>query len=121
MFELGANNSYCLLTEVVDTGTGISKDKQKLLFEPFGELRLKDKIQDVENTSIGMGLTLSKEICEQLKGKVTLIESSKYFTAFMIKMPVQADNEVMELKEEEHLLTRNLEFFKKDIDLYRYL
>jgi K+-sensing histidine kinase KdpD len=59
-----SKHNYLLLTEVIDTGMGIEKEKQKMLFKPFGELREKDKIQDVENYTIGMGLTLSKDICK---------------------------------------------------------
>ena len=64
LLDSKSKKNYCFITEVIDTGIGISKGKGKMLFKPFGELRLKDKIQDVENTSIGMGLALSKDICE---------------------------------------------------------
>ena len=59
-----SNHNYWLVTEVIDTGLGIKEEKQKMLFKPFGELRLKEQIYEVENLTIGMGLTLSKDICQ---------------------------------------------------------
>jgi|APSaa5957512535_1039671.scaffolds.fasta_scaffold314998_1 signal transduction histidine kinase len=53
-----------------------------MLFKPFKELRKKENISQVENNSIGIGLTNSKEICTELGGKLELISSVKGLTVF---------------------------------------
>jgi signal transduction histidine kinase len=35
------DSKYMLETEIIDTGIGISEDRQKMLFIPFLELKLK--------------------------------------------------------------------------------
>jgi K+-sensing histidine kinase KdpD len=58
------------------------------LFKPFKELRKKDNIQQVENHSIGIGLTSSKEICTELDGTLHLEHSMKGLTVFSFQLPV---------------------------------
>jgi signal transduction histidine kinase len=53
--------------EVIDTGYGVSADKQKHLFEPFFRAQ-EPGTQDIKGT--GLGLNLVKEIVEQHGGEV---------------------------------------------------
>lgn len=46
-------------TEVIDSGIGISEDRQKMLFIPFMELKMKQNLAQVKDHNIGMGLGCS--------------------------------------------------------------
>lgn len=58
--------------EIIDTGYGIHKDRQNLLFVPFLELRNLQGITSAENDNIGMGLACSQAIVNYLEGDITL-------------------------------------------------
>lgn len=64
-----------LETTVVDAGEGISEERQKMLFIPFLELKIKQNLKKVKDHTIGMGLACSKEICNKLGGDITIVES----------------------------------------------
>jgi nitrogen-specific signal transduction histidine kinase len=68
---------------------GIEKEQQKYLFIPFLELKVKQDMKNVKNNSIGMGLSCSKMIMKQLKGKLELVESQRGRTVFKLQMPVE--------------------------------
>jgi K+-sensing histidine kinase KdpD len=73
---------------VVDSGVGITPDRQKLLFFPFKELRDKIGISKAQNDNVGLGLSCSKEICKHMGGDMRLKESKKGLTVFTFKIPV---------------------------------
>ena len=50
---------YVLETHVIDTGIGISKERQNMLFIPFLELKLKQNLKALKDNSIGLGLACS--------------------------------------------------------------
>ena len=79
---------FVLETEVIDSGIGISKERQKMLFVPFLELKIKQNLKQVENFSTGMGLACSSVISKALGGDITLIKSKKGLTSFAFKIPV---------------------------------
>jgi signal transduction histidine kinase len=54
-----------IVFSVVDTGQGISEDKQDNLFKLFGNLNVTDYCQ---STSIGLGLAVSKKIVDYMDG-----------------------------------------------------
>ena len=78
-----------LETEIIDTGLGITEEKQKLLFVPFMELKLKQNFHQVENFTIGMGLACSLAITNALGGDLALKKCGKKLTNFGFKLPVQ--------------------------------
>lgn len=86
--ELSGSVNYVLETEIIDTGIGISKERQKMLFVPFLELRMKQNLKQVENFSIGMGLACSSAISRALGGDIKLKKSKKGLTSFAFKIPV---------------------------------
>lgn len=59
--------SSILLTEVVDSGIGISKNDLGKLFKFFGTL---SKSKDINRGGMGLGLTISKMIVSQLGGEI---------------------------------------------------
>ncbi|WP_374440127.1 sensor histidine kinase [Epilithonimonas sp.] len=61
-------NTISLVTEINDTGAGISKSDLEKIFEPYYQGVLSE---DVENLGAGLGLSLCKEIVELFSGKIT--------------------------------------------------
>jgi signal transduction histidine kinase len=61
-----------LETEIIDTGIGISEERQKMLFIPFLELKLKQNLKQVQDNNIGMGLACSEAISAALQGDITI-------------------------------------------------
>ena len=84
------SSDFCLMNiKVIDTGTGIDLEKQKMLFRPFVELMQKQNLSLVQNMSIGLGLACSAEIIKKLRGDIQLEQSQRGLTVFSIKMPVK--------------------------------
>ena len=86
--ENGHFSEYMLETEVIDTGIGITKERQEMLFKPFLELKFKQNIDDVNDNSIGMGLACSKQIACKLGGDIMIKHSEPNLTIFCFKIPV---------------------------------
>ena len=95
-FTPSGGDIYIELTEdeksieilIRDTGIGLTKKEQKMLFQKFGKIERKNKPLDVESEGTGLGLFISKEIVELHKGMI-LVDSkgrSKGST-FRIKLP----------------------------------
>ncbi len=78
--------------EVVDTGIGIHKESQKLLFKPFSQLYM-EGIRQYEGT--GLGLSISKELTHVLGGKINVeskpAKGSKFWFTFKAKAAQKTD------------------------------
>ena len=75
-----------LIIKVKDTGIGISKEKQEIIFEEFSQ----------ENSGIekkyggtGLGLTITKSLTSLLKGEISLQSEQGKGSEFTICIPVQ--------------------------------
>ncbi len=80
------NSLIPIRVEIEDSGIGISKEDQKLLFKPFAQLE-KDESRIFEGT--GLGLSICKELSEMLGGNIG-VESkenvgSKFWFTFNAK------------------------------------
>jgi len=53
------NYNAIIETQVIDTGIGISPSRQKLLFKPFLELKVKQDFDKVKDKTTGIGLACS--------------------------------------------------------------
>jgi len=75
-----------LVVEVQDTGVGISKDDQKLLFEPYRSLE-----SDRERLSgLGLGLSLSKKLVELHGGRIWVKSEKGKGSTFGFSIPLTA-------------------------------
>jgi len=70
---------------VEDTGSGITDEEQKKLFEPFSQTR--SGLNDQEGT--GLGLAISRKYARLMGGDVTLTSSSGNGSRFRFEIPVE--------------------------------
>jgi len=97
--ELSNNDEY-LRIAIKDTGPGISEKNQQALFLPFSRI-------GAENTAIegaGIGLSLCKNIVEQLKGEIGLDSKEGVGSTFWFTLPLDKEatlivNEINEINE----------------------
>lgn len=78
-----------LVVEVQDTGRGISKEDQQLLFEPYRSLE-----SDREHLSgLGLGLSLSKKLLELHGGQIWVKSQKGKGSTFGFSMPLEASSQ----------------------------
>ncbi len=93
------DNNLLIKIEVIDTGIGITKKSQKLLFKPFSQL-YSGNIRQYEGT--GLGLSICKELAGVLGGRID-VESepekgSKFWFTFKAKTAKKPDKPKPEIK-----------------------
>ena len=78
------HNKIDLMISVEDSGIGISKDQQKLIFEQF----LQSSGQDGRKYGgTGLGLSISKRLVEMMGGTLTLVSQLGKGSVFTVKLP----------------------------------
>ena len=82
-----------LETQIIDTGIGIEEDRQKMLFIPFLELKMKQNLKQVKDNNIGMGLACSEAISGALHGDIKISQSQRGLTVFAFKIPVKVNEQ----------------------------
>jgi signal transduction histidine kinase len=82
------DDTILLSTEIIDTGTGISKSDLKKIFEPYYQGVLSE---DVQNIGAGLGLSLCKELVELYNGNISVTAEEKIGTSvfFSLKLKVK--------------------------------
>ncbi|MEL6296567.1 MAG: ATP-binding protein [Pseudomonadota bacterium] len=75
-----------LLISVIDTGLGISADAQARIFQPFGQA---DGSNTREHGGTGLGLTISRSICEAMQGTLTVQSEPGKGSRFEICLPLE--------------------------------
>lgn len=68
--------------QVLDTGTGIPEDKQKLLFQEFARL------DPTATSGVGLGLAISRSIAQALGGDVTAESTDGVGSTFTLWLPL---------------------------------
>lgn len=81
-------NQVCLITEIKDSGAGISESDLKNIFEPYYQGVLSG---DVENLGAGLGLSLCKEIVELFSGEISVTSEINKGTnvKFVLVLPLK--------------------------------
>ncbi len=95
--SLVSEGQVCL--SVIDTGIGITPEKQKQIFEAFQQ---GDGSTNRNYGGTGLGLAISRAMAELLGGEITLTSEKGKGSAFALTIPVLQDaNQVFDEKEEE--------------------
>lgn len=77
-----------MLLEVSDTGTGISKEEQNAIYEPFSRLANAD-VKD----GFGLGLSITRKLVALLKGEISLESEVGKGTTFRVTLPLSLATE----------------------------
>ena len=99
--------------DVSDTGIGIPKEKQYLIFKEFTQA---DSDTDKKFGGHGLGLTISKKLVELLRGKLTLQSSPKKGSTFSIQLPLVETTAVQNSSIEKPYLAPKLRMLIIDDD-----
>ncbi len=83
---IGNSKSKRLLLEISDTGIGISKEKQQLIFAEFTQA---DSTTEHKYGGYGLGLTITKKLTELLKGTISLKSELGKGSTFILELPVE--------------------------------
>ncbi|WP_422083195.1 hybrid sensor histidine kinase/response regulator [Ulvibacterium sp.] len=84
-FKEGKENSIARIS-VTDTGIGIPKEKQGLIFKEFAQA---DTDTEKKFGGYGLGLTISKKLTELLNGSLSLESKVDQGSTFTLKLPLQ--------------------------------
>ncbi len=111
--EKTSPNSVDLRFGVRDTGIGISKENQQMVFGAFTQL---GESEDVNFQGTGLGLAISKQLVEALGGELKLESAPQQGSTFYFTLTVKIDKKTVKLTAVE---TSNIP--KKTIDNTRVL
>jgi signal transduction histidine kinase/DNA-binding response OmpR family regulator len=84
--RLGTKNNTTpnLILEVEDSGIGISKEDQKLLFQPF--VQLNTQAGDTKGT--GLGLAITRQFVQMMGGSISLESTVGKGSLFRVELPL---------------------------------
>ncbi len=99
--------------EVTDTGIGIAKDKQRLIFKEFTQA---EDSTEKKFGGYGLGLTISKKLTELLKGTLDLKSEVGKGSTFRIVLPLEITDAVENVMEDAPYLVTKLRMLIIDDD-----
>ncbi len=109
----GDNQDHFIRISVSDSGCGLTKEEQDRLFQPFSQIRKNEKLNPHGS---GLGLTIVKEISNQLNYKINIKSIINVGTSFYFDVPGNIKNSPMgklKIKPVHQKITKN---FTKQID-----
>ena len=87
--EINSEQNYLLRIEVTDTGIGISKEDQQLIFDEFVQLNT-DLTQ--KQRGAGLGLSIVKKLVQIQNGKIEVDSTPGRGTRFTVQIPYTKGN-----------------------------
>ena len=109
---IDTNKSKKLILQITDTGIGISKEKQELIFKEFTQA---ESDTDKKYGGYGLGLTITKKLTELLGGAVTLKSEINVGSTFTLEIPVAFGEKINE-SQHEHTALESLKILVFDDD-----
>lgn len=93
------NDTSWFVFSVKDTGIGIGKENQQVIFEEFRQLTE----SDIPVEGSGLGLAITKRLIEQIKGKLTLHSEKGRGSEFIVELPFKEEDksEPKEIEEQK--------------------
>jgi signal transduction histidine kinase len=82
--------------EVRDTGCGIKASDQQLIFEPFWQA---DMSARRKHSGVGIGLALTKQLTESMRGKIDIETEEDKGTIFRVHLPLTLAGQVSDAEE----------------------
>tara|TARA_R110000765_G_scaffold44837_3_gene92724 strand:- start:1979 stop:4426 length:2448 start_codon:yes stop_codon:yes gene_type:complete len=101
-----------LILQISDTGIGISKEKQELIFKEFTQA---ENDTDKKYGGYGLGLTITKKLTELLCGTIFLDSEIDKGSTFILEIPVEFGAESDPLPKEK-VISKNLKMLVFDDD-----
>jgi CheY-like chemotaxis protein/signal transduction histidine kinase/methyl-accepting chemotaxis protein len=95
---LGLDISEAVVFEVKDSGIGIPKNQQEVIFQAFTQA---DGTTSRKYGGTGLGLTISKNLADFLGGAITLESETNKGTTFRLWMPLSAGDITQQMKKTE--------------------
>lgn len=83
------SNNGNVRIEVLDQGSGISREEQDLLFQKFYQI---DRSNSRQNGGAGLGLAISKELVNLMRGSIGVTSEADEGSCFFIELPLTDDN-----------------------------
>lgn len=105
--------SISVKIEVSDTGIGIAKEKQHLIFKEFAQA---EKDTDKKFGGYGLGLTISKKLAELLKGHLSLESRLGEGSTFTLHLPLEITDKITETDREMPYMAPKLRMLIFDDD-----
>lgn len=99
-----------IIIEIIDTGIGIPKNEQNIIFEPFKQ---KDKQSLKKYGGTGLGLSIAKRLTEMMNGQIFLESQLKKGSVFSLyfKNIKEIKNKKIPLNRPVSVLSKNNIFF----------
>lgn len=79
--------SHMITIKVIDTGSGVAKEKQELLFHRFSQAGITDETRDNQIPGSGLGLYITKGIVEAHGGTINLESEVNKGTTVTVNLP----------------------------------
>ena len=111
--DIGKGNILLAKIDVSDTGIGIAKEKQYLIFKEFTQA---DSDTDKKFGGHGLGLTISKKLAELLSGNLKLKSKFGQGSTFFLQLPLEVTDKVMEKDKEMPYMAPKLRMLIIDDD-----
>ena len=94
-FQYESEENGNLLFVVKDTGIGLTEQQMNIIFDPFIQA---DSSISRKYGGTGLGLTIVKEIIDQMGGKLTIHSVLNIGTSFYVTVPVKVQKDVSEFE-----------------------